>query len=253
MYEPIQCRVFSTHMLRRLTCGILLLLITGMAAANKPDDITETEMKLLPRYCPDTMGFNYGDSSYNTSPRAGYWVSLMGNGFWNIHHYCWATINMSRAQKAGLPAQARRGLLESVRADYLYVINKSASNFIMLPEIYTRLGEVQLLLKEPNKANEAYARARKLKADYWPAYSQWADYLLRSGQKAEALKITIAGLQQTPDAKVLLELFRILGGKSSEFPKPIPKQQETGNATESTETPESTNPPVSSENTPETP
>ena len=253
MLGPVRSREPSVNSLLRLIFGLSLMLMAGLANANKPADITESEMRLLPRYCPDTMGFGYGDSSYNTSPRAGHWVSLMGKDFWNIHHYCWGLINLSRAQKSGLPRQTRRGMLESVQADYKYVINKSSRDFIMLPEIYTRLGDVQLLLMQANKANESFARARKLKPDYWPAYSHWAEYLLHSGQKSEALKITKAGLQHAPDSKVLLELLRVLGGKPSQISRPDRGNQDTGAAAETLEADTPDVPAVSSEAARKTP
>lgn len=219
--STVQLTSFSGILLR-LTLTLAFMGITNVIHA-KPEGITEVEMKLLPRYCPDTMGFKYGDAYSNTSPRAGHWVSLMGKSFWTMHHYCWAQINMNRAQKAGLPAQTRRGLWESARGDYGFVINNSQPDFIMLPEIYTRLGEVELLLAHTDKANEAFTQARKLKPDYWPAYSHWVEFLIKVGRRAEAFKMVISGLEQSPGAKVLLEQFRALGGKPSEIPKQIEK------------------------------
>ena len=212
--------------LLRLALGMALMAMTGTALANKPDNITEAEMKLLPRYCPDTMGFNYGDAYYNTSPKAGHWVALMGHGFWAMHHYCWAQINLSRAQKAGTPAPTRKALWESVQGDYLYVLNHTTADFIMLPEIYSRLGEVELLLAQPDRANDAFAKARQLKPDYWPAYSHWAEFLMKIGRRLEALKVVGSGLTYSPNAKVLLEQFRVLGGKTSDIPK-LPEKPET--------------------------
>ena len=203
--------------------SMLLIVMSQSALASKPKNIEESEMKLAPAYCRDTQGFGYGDAYSNTSPRAGHWVGLMGNSFWHMHHYCWARISFNRSQKAGIPAQARKALRESARGDYLYVISNSPRDFIMLPEIYTRLGEVELLLGQPNKANEAFARAREQKPDYWPAYSHWAEFLMKNGKRPEALKVVIAGLAYSPESKVLLELFRVLGGKTSDMPTPIRK------------------------------
>lgn len=206
-----------------LTLGILLIAVPEMAAANKPDNITEAEMKLLPRYCPDTMGFNYGDAYFNTSPRAGRWVALMGKGFWAMHHYCWAQINLHRALRSGVSAQFKRGTLEGVRSDYQFVIAHTTADFIMLPEIFSRLGEVELMLANPNAADKAFASARELKPDYWPAYSHWAEFLIRSGKRAEAKKLLQTGLEYSPTAKVLLEQYRMVGGKPSEI---VPRAKE---------------------------
>ena len=114
--------------------------------AGKPDNVTDAEMALLPRYCPDTFGFKYGDAYTNTSPNAPKWVGMMGKGFWAMHHYCWALINLARAQKPMVPANLRQAMREYAIGDMQYVIENTAPDFIMLPEIYTKIGEVQLLL-----------------------------------------------------------------------------------------------------------
>jgi tetratricopeptide (TPR) repeat protein len=214
---------FLANTLIRIALTLLLSCMVAPASANKPNNITDAEMALIPKYCPDTMGFNYGDAYYNTSPRASGWVALMGKNFWAVHHYCWALINLSRANHPGLPAEIRKGTLEGVRSDYQYVLEHSTPDFILLPEIYTRTGEVELLLARPNKASEAFARARELKPNYWPAYSRWADVLIHSGKRAEAKELVKSGLEYAPTAKVLLEQYRLLGGKPSDIvPKPIP-------------------------------
>lgn len=207
-----------------LAIGLSLMGMVEIAAA-APADITEAEMNLLPKYCPYTQTFKNGSPSYAPSPKASYWVAQMGGTFWAMHHYCWAQINMIRSRKAGVPAHERRQMWQSARGDYGYVIENAAPDFILLPEIYTRIGEVELLLNHPEKANNAFAQARQLKPDYWPAYSHWAEFLMKIGRIPEALKVVGSGLQYSPSAKVLLEQFRILGGKSSDIPKPVEKRQ----------------------------
>lgn len=207
-----------------LAIGLSLMGMVEIAAA-APADITEAEMNLLPKYCPYTQTFKNGSPSYAPSPKASYWVAQMGSTFWAMHHYCWAQININRSRRAGVPAHERRQMWESARGDYGYVIENAAPDFILLPEIYTRIGEVELLLNHPEKANKAFAQARQLKPDYWPAYSHWAEFLMKIGRRPEALKVVGSGLQYSPSAKVLLEQFRILGGKSSDIPKPVEKRQ----------------------------
>lgn len=208
--------------------GLALMLCCAAApvAALKPTNITEGEFALLPKYCADTQGFGYNDAHFNTSPRAAGWVAQMGKSFWDMHHYCWGLINQRRATRVGVPPMLRNGRLEDVLSDYQYVVNKASPGFILLPEIYTRIGEVELLLARPNKANEAFARARKQKPDYWPAYSRWAEFLIRSGKRPEAKELVKSGLEYSPTATVLLEQYRLLGGKPSEIvAKAIPVAQ----------------------------
>lgn len=185
--------------------------VSSSAWAQKPPNISAGEMALIPAYCPDTMGFGYGDAYYNTSPRAPYWVSRMGQGFWAIHHYCWALINLNRALRMSSATAERVGTLKKVLGDYLYVIEHTKADFVLLPEVFTRLGDVQLLLNDVGSANDAYAKARALKPDYWPAYAQWAEFLVKKGLRADALKVIETGLQHAPDARPLADLYRSLG------------------------------------------
>lgn len=200
--------------------SLSLIFMAGVVEA-KPQNITDAEMLLIPRYCPDTMGFNYGDAYHNTSPNANKWVGLMGKGFWAVHHYCWALIDLQRALRHNTPPQIRQGLLESVLSDYRYVVNNVPPDFILLPEILTRIGEVEIRLSHPDVADQAFSRARELKPDYWPAYSHWIEYLIKVGRRSEALKVVRSGLSYSPNAKVLLEQYRLLGGKLADIPKPV--------------------------------
>lgn len=212
----------SSKRLFRLFLAYSFFIISSPGIADSKNT-TASEMKLLPRYCPDTMA--YGQAN---SPRYNQWVSVMGESFKHMHHYCWAQLSVMRAMKSSSSGQARKGLLENARADYEYVVGNSAPSFILLPEVYTRLGDVELMLRNPNGANGAFAKARALRPDYWPAYSHWAEFLIRAGKRDEARQLLKTGLEYSPGAKVLLEQYRQVGGKASEIvpreSKPEPEE-----------------------------
>jgi len=208
--------------MRRLFIFLALAATVTIAMA-RPENVTDGELALTPPYCPDTIGFKYGDAYHNTSPRAAHWVGMMGKSFWAMHHYCWALINIRRSQAAGVPPATRKYLLENAIADCTYVLQNSSADFILLPEIYTRIGETHLMLANPAPAYEAFAQARSIKPDYWPAYQRWAEVLIKSGQKAEAKKLVAEGLRHAPDAKPLLDQYRQLGGNPAEI-RPIAKE-----------------------------
>lgn len=216
--------ILNSIRLKRLVLLGVAFIIALPAQAGHPADKTEAEMAMVPAYCRDTMAWaGYGDASHNTSPRAGHWIALMGNNFWNMHHYCWAQVNRMRATRSGVRPDVRKSLLEGVVADYVYSIDKAPKDFILAPEILTRLGEVYLMLGKTEQADKAFAQAREKKLDYWPAYSRWSEHLMASGRRAEAKALVKSGLEYAPKAKVLQEQYRILGGKLSEIvPKPLP-------------------------------
>jgi tetratricopeptide (TPR) repeat protein len=208
-----------------LASAALALISATAAYADKPIDITAAEVALLPKYCADAQTFKYGgEGSPTMSPNAPHWVELMGRGFWAIHHYCWALINLSRAQRPSMPPATRQATREYAIDDMKFVIANTSDDFVMLPEIYTKIGTVQLLLKRPTEAHAAFVRASALKPDYWPPYYHWAEYLRQAGQKAEARQVAEEGLSYSPNARTLQSLFVALGGNPASItPRPTPE------------------------------
>lgn len=195
--------------------GLLLTLFAGASCAQSLKDITDGELALLPPFCYDAQFIRYGDKISNRSPRASYWESLMGQSFWAIHHYCWAKINQRRIFAPGTDPKYRIGLLGGVIGDLGYVIKNSPPDFIMLPEIYSSLGEVELLRKNPAAANDHFSTARKLKPSYPPPYQMWSEYLVSIGKKDEAKAHLKTGLEHNSAAVSLQALYKKLGGDPS--------------------------------------
>ena len=236
--------------LRRLTLASALMGVATITAAQRPENITDEEMALISRYCPYTQGFGNAGFRGGATPASRPWVAVMGDGFWAVHHYCWAQIRLQRALRSSTTSQERKHLLGNIRADYGYVIKNSPKNFILLPEIYTRLGEVEVRLARHHEADESFAKARALKPDYWPAYSHWAEVLISTGKRAEAKQLVKTGLEYSPNSRVLIEQYRLLGGKPSEIvPKVKPQASESPAGDSSTSPhPEDKTPPDKSAN-----
>jgi tetratricopeptide (TPR) repeat protein len=234
-------QIISVHSFFRLFL-FLVLSIVEVCYANKPPDITPSEMALLPPYCRDTQSFGYGDAYHNTSPNAAKWVAIMGKDFWHMHHHCWALINFRRAERATLSASEKLRLRKEALSDFWYVAKNASHDFVLLPEIYTWIGRTELLLRNPRAAAEAFSRARSLKPNYIPPYIFWADFLVSQGQRAEAMKVVIEGLRHSPDSKALIELYYELGGKLENLPKrepsadkPLPSDPSSVSAYDTTE------------------
>jgi tetratricopeptide (TPR) repeat protein len=212
--------------------GLICSCMAAVACAGEKSIIaTDSEIALLPPYCIDTEGFNYGPKGApNQSPKAAYWESIMGPTFWALHHSCWAKVAVMRSYRSGTPANIRKASLQFAISDYKYVVKNARAGFILLPEIYTNIGDLELQLQQHKNANEAFALARKEKPDYWPAYSHWAEYLIKTGKNDEARELLKTGLEYSPQAKVLIELYRRVGGKPTEIvPKKV--EQESSSST----------------------
>ena len=192
---------------------------SGLAIASTAPNTTKGEIAMLPPYCPDTAGFSYtGPGNPATmSPKANYWVAQLGQDFWWVHHYCWATVWLNRGlYKASGSADRRFNLRMTVR-EIDFTLDKVKPNFVLLPEMLTKRGEVLLLLSESGAAYDSFRRAREIKPDYWPAYTKWAEVLIKSGLKAEAKVLIREGLKYAPESKELLAQFKLLGGSAAEL------------------------------------
>ena len=199
--------------LKRSTVALAIHLgCTGNAFA-APENITEGELALTPPFCQDVQTIKYGDQYGNASPRSPYWVGLMGKTFWAMHHYCWGLIEVHRSRAAGLPQTVRDHLLSSAIGDYYYVIKNATPNFVMLPEIYLRIGEAQALKRDPIAALQSFAAARRIKRDYAPPYVRAAEVLEKIGRKNEAKALLAEGLGLMPDEPAVRSGFERLGGK----------------------------------------
>ena len=200
--------------------GVWLVGTSLTAVARLADNPTAAEWALVPRYCPDTQGY-----AANYARNRAKWDAIMGAEYFShLHHYCWARITLLRAQRPNISRAKKLELLIESEGDIVYVIKNTRDDFILLPEVLTWLGRTQLLLGKPADANQAFAKARTLKPDYWPAYTHWVEYLVTHGHKTEALALVKVGLQHAPQAKVLHEFFRSLGGKPGDIPPPIAKK-----------------------------
>ncbi|EXI86009.1 MAG: putative Zn-dependent protease [Candidatus Accumulibacter sp. BA-94] len=207
----------------RLACVVGLWALTGLASG-QVKNMTAAELAAAPRYCPYTQAYGRSGSPDAPSAEAKRWVAILGPTFWHLHHYCWGKMHLQRAMRSTTSEQERKHLLSTAVGDYGYVIKNGSRDFILLPEIYVGIGEIELLLAHPQEANRAFAAARALKPDYGPAYSHWAEFLMHSGQKAEAKQLVKTGLEYNPDAKTLREQYRLLGGNPSEI---VPRVKES--------------------------
>jgi len=205
--------------------AVLLLALAGAVSSatgnedrlpKEPNNFTWGELALLPEYCRDTMATLYQlPSNPQESPRAPYWVSLMGKDFWHMHHYCWGLREMLRHGLAGKTPQQRRGHVEQALLEYAYVVRNVSPTMILMPEVYLKIGEAHLLLGDVPAAAQAFATSRSLKPDYWPSYQKWIDVLVASRQYEQALQLARQGLAAAPDSPEMKKLLSETEAKAS--------------------------------------
>ena len=162
-------------------------------------DMTQAEYDLLPPYC---RGQEHVANQY-FKPDGGKWKNILGIDYYHFHHYCWGLVNLGKAYKSGISSEVRKGLLKTSIGDIMYSIDRSSSDFVLLPEMYTRIGQALLGLGEERQAETAFKRAWQANPEYWPPYVWWAQHLLRQGKTREALAIAEDGKKNAPDSKAL--------------------------------------------------
>jgi hypothetical protein len=189
----------------------------------EPVGFTWGELSLLPEFCRDVQGVLY--SVYGNgqdSPRAPYWVGLMGQDFWHMHHYCYGLAAILRSNQVQLTAAQKRALYQRAVNEYGYVIRNSSSTMALMPEVHYKLGEAHLLLDNIGAAQVAFATSRSLRPDYWPSYTRWADVLAGIKQYDQALTLVREGLRHSPDAVELRKRetqYAAAGGRAAPLAK----------------------------------
>jgi len=208
-------RLFSFGAARSMAAALLLAMFAAAAPAQAPGvDIgarrgwfTPGELALLPEICKDIQG-----SPTYDGPRGNYWRSIIGDTLQHMHHYCRGVRDMTFARTLTLSPQHKRFLWERAADEMRYVIERSPSTMMLQPELWLRVGEAKLELGRLAEAQAAFEQSRKLKPDYWPAYTQWADYLIQKKQNDDARALLEEGLKHSPDQPALAKRLASLGG-----------------------------------------
>jgi tetratricopeptide (TPR) repeat protein len=155
---------------------------------------------------------------YRHSPRSDFWVNQIGKAFWAMHHYCWAMIHLQRSNQIGITPQLKEHMIRTAIADYMYVIINSDEKFLLLTELYYRIGRAHLLLRESWQALEAFEKSLAAKPDYWPAFIGLADSNALVGRLAEAIAAIDRGLAVMPQQKNLLAARERFMSRAQESP-----------------------------------
>lgn len=194
--------------------GILLATMCGMAQASS-NRMTKEQYELLPPYCRNQE--HVAPLLYRPTAE-GEWRRRLGRDYLHIHHYCWGLVHMLNAYKLGITSGKGRFQLEEAIDDFQFSINatlthrENSPGIALLPEMYTKMGEAQLALRDYRNAEIAFRSSRELNPSYAPPYIWWAQFLLRNGKVSEALAVAEEGKKNAPDSKSLAKLIDEIKG-----------------------------------------
>jgi tetratricopeptide (TPR) repeat protein len=187
--------------------------ISGYPTAT--DAFDPREVALLPRYCLYTQSLRAVVPEGNDPKAVASWYAYMGPTFHDLHHYCVGLMKINRAQLLAKDRVTREFYLGDAIREIDYVINHAKEDFILLPEMFTKRGECQVLLGQGPQGVYSFERAIQVKKDYWPAYAQISDFYKSHGDIAKAREALEAGLAASPDAKGLTRRLAELSAPAS--------------------------------------
>ncbi|MCW5661968.1 MAG: tetratricopeptide repeat protein [Burkholderiaceae bacterium] len=192
----------------RSIAGRFACALTAATAWADPFNVsnpTAGEMARLPEYCPYTVGYHRGGPA---DPVRADWLAKLGPTLAHVHHYCWALLMVHRSQFGGVTPEVRAALLRRAISDIHYVLRNGESDFVLLPELFYRLGTYHAALGEWPLAVEFLDRSRESKQDYWPPYVELASVNLQLGRRQQAIDILKEGLRVMPNERQLNEALR---------------------------------------------
>ena len=196
---------------KALRGGLLFMLVASAAQAQITSHTVpnDSEFARLPQYCQDLVDPRRGgDPGWGREQ----WKPVMGLTVDHMHHYCYGLIATMRAQRFGRTQQERNHYWGRVIAECTYVIERLEKDFALTPEVYYRRAVAYANMKKLTEAVADYRASMQFKQDYYPAYSGLADLYHKNGQRDLALKVVREGLTYAPNAKVLIDMNRELGG-----------------------------------------
>lgn len=229
--------------LRHLQFGLLWLktfaaALTISAPAYATSKFSKATLSTLPPYCSDSeLSHDYA----RYGPKWQYWTSLMGDNFNRIHHYCEGMLLATSAQKISGDLHSRRVTLRRAIAEYDFILGyppEELQKFPLWPEMLLKRAEAAVMLEDWTLAYSSFELARQVKPDYWPAYVGWAEVLVKSNLKKDALALLKQGLLVSPTAEPMRRLYAKLGGDLTEIPSEVSKPASAESAASGASEPE---------------
>lgn len=169
------------------------------------------EVALLPPYCKYTQVFRERVPGGSNVEEGSRWQAILGPTFFAMHHYCWGLMKANRGTLLARSTSAKMAYLSYSIEEFDWVIQRAPEDFLLLPEILTKKGEVLVRLGKGPLAMISFERAAELKPDYWPPYAQMSDFYKSIGDPAKAHELLEQGLAQSPDAAALKRRLAELG------------------------------------------
>ena len=215
--------------LDRIALTLATLLVSCMTASAQDvpgypaniDAYDPREVAMLPPYCKYTQLFREKVPGGSNAEEGQRWQTILGPTFFAMHHYCWGLMKTNRGVLLARTGSVKTAYLSYSIEEFDWVIQRAPDDFILLPEVLTKKGEVLIRLGKGPLAMVSLERAAELKPDYWPPYAHMSDYYKSTGDTAKARVLLEQGLSFSPDAPALKRRLAELGDSHARA-KPAP-------------------------------
>lgn len=156
------------------------------------------ELPYLPPYCRYCAAIN----KYRYKHEKEKWQRVLKSKGkpMHLHHYCFGLIMLNRLSRG---VGKRSALLKRAESQFDYVIRHSRPDFVLLPEVYLKMGVTQQLIGKDAEALKYFIKATKLKKNYVPAYIRIIDYYKGYGDAKNAIRVARLGLKYSPNSSAL--------------------------------------------------
>lgn len=180
---------------------LLLFLFLPLSATSYEIKNIQSKVKSgqLPKYC---LCAGYPPPACSPENRSRYENSF-GEVFLHIHHYCWGLDKLNLQLQSVKPSPF---WLENAINEFDYVLSQQDPKKSMHAEIWTKKGQVFLILKKKGEAVDAFYNAIKSNKHYVPAYLYLSQLLKSTGDQTGACRILAFGTKNNPDSKQLKQM-----------------------------------------------
>lgn len=202
-----------------LLFGFCLLVLPRVAHAYL--NFSYDQMVGLPPYCQATRinpSFNIRSDQWK------YWERRFGRSWDTMHHYCAGQIRMREARRYRPSSAEYTASLNNAISEFEFLLRRSDAELIGFPlwaEMLAWRGRAAVLLGNWKLAYDSYEKARRVQPNYWPAYLEWAEALVRLKVNHQARAVIQSGLRIDPSEPSMRLAYTKLGGSLSEFPIPV--------------------------------
>lgn len=209
------------------TLALTLAIAPSPAGASRPTTIEDHEWAMVPNWCRDAgAGFSVTSNPElyqsglakvkDPSVRAKI-MSLDRSGCGGYHHYCYALLWSNRANLDLIQKEDSQiaGLLADALGDFGFVLNASKPGCALLPDIYTKIGEIQMQVDKPGEAEANFKKALEIAHGYPQAFMGLSDLFESQGQTDKSIAVLHEGLKVNPQSNALKKKLARIEGRAA--------------------------------------